>query len=120
MSNVAESGEERSIIWGMFIAATLNAATFTGKNYSIMQNFSHYSFCHSTQCLRSSSSYIEEFESHQDRSVEPDVLMGQSIVLGEIKAEVRLQNENPSNHHVWQQDLCVLLKLDNISFFFFF
>ena len=30
----------------------------------------------------------EEFEAHQVRSGEPDVLMGQSIVLGEIKAEV--------------------------------
>ena len=28
----------------------------------------------------------EEFESHQDRSGQPDVLMGQSIVLSEIKA----------------------------------
>ena len=28
MSNVAESGEEHSRIWGMFMAATLNAATF--------------------------------------------------------------------------------------------
>ena len=28
MSNVAESGEEHSIVWGMFMAATLNAATF--------------------------------------------------------------------------------------------
>ena len=28
MSNVAESGEEHSIIWGMFMAATMNAATF--------------------------------------------------------------------------------------------
>ena len=30
----------------------------------------------------------EEFESHQDRSGQPDVLMGQSIDLCEIKAEV--------------------------------
>ena len=37
----------------------------------------------------------EEFEAHQDRSGELDVLMGQSIVVGEIKAEVLLQNENP-------------------------
>ena len=29
----------------------------------------------------------EEFETHQDGAGEPDVLMGQSIVLGEIKAE---------------------------------
>ena len=34
MSNVADSGEEHSIIWGMFMAATMNAATFMGKNFS--------------------------------------------------------------------------------------
>ena len=46
----------------------------------------------------------EEFEAHQDGSGEPDVLMGQSIVLGEIKAEIHLQNENSSNHQIlWQQ-----------------
>ena len=39
MSNVAESGEEHSIIWGMFMAATMNAATFMGKNFSTLQNF---------------------------------------------------------------------------------
>ena len=39
----------------------------------------------------------EEFEAHQDQLGEPDVLMGQSIVLSEIKAEVPLQNENPSH-----------------------
>ena len=44
----------------------------------------------------------EEFENH-DRSARPDVL-GQSIVLSAIKAEVPLQNENPSYHNVqWQQ-----------------
>ena len=35
MSNVAESGEEHSIIWTMFTAAT----TFMGKNFSTVQNF---------------------------------------------------------------------------------
>ena len=46
----------------------------------------------------------EEFEFHQDRSGQLDVLMGQSIVLSENKAEVPLQNENPSYHYVlWQQ-----------------
>ena len=46
----------------------------------------------------------EEFEFHQDRSGQPDVLMGQSIVLGEIKTEIPLQNENSSNHQIlWQQ-----------------
>ena len=33
MSNVAESGEEHSIIWRMFMAATMNAATLMGKNF---------------------------------------------------------------------------------------
>ena len=42
----------------------------------------------------------EEFETHQDGSGEPDVMMGQSIVLGEIKAEIPLQNENSSNHQI--------------------
>ena len=39
MSNVAESGEEHSIIWRMFMAATLNAAAFIGKNFSTIQSF---------------------------------------------------------------------------------
>ena len=38
MSNNAEDCTEHSIIWGMFMAATLNAVTFMGKNYSTMQN----------------------------------------------------------------------------------
>ena len=42
----------------------------------------------------------EEFEFHQDRSGQPDVLMGQSIVLSEIKAEIPLQNEIPSHQNV--------------------
>ena len=41
----------------------------------------------------------EEFESHQDRSEQPDVLMGQSIVLSEIKAEVFLENDIPSHQN---------------------
>ena len=46
----------------------------------------------------------EEFEDHQDRTGEPVILMGQSIVLGEVKAETPLQNENPMNDQIiWQQ-----------------
>ena len=46
----------------------------------------------------------EQFETHQDGSGELDALMGQSIVLGEIKAEIPLQNEKSSNHQIpWQQ-----------------
>ena len=36
--NVADSGEEHSIIWVMFMAATMNAATFMGKNFLENQN----------------------------------------------------------------------------------
>ena len=46
----------------------------------------------------------EEFENHQNGSGEPEILMGQSFVLGEIEAEIPLQNENSSNHQIlWQQ-----------------
>ena len=46
----------------------------------------------------------EEFEGHQDRSGEPEILMGQSIVLGEVKAQTPLHNENPMNDQIiWQQ-----------------
>ena len=46
----------------------------------------------------------EEFEDHQDGSGKPVILMGQSIVLGEVKAEAPLQNETPMNDQIiWQQ-----------------
>ena len=38
MSNVADSGEEYSLIWGMFMAVTMNIATFMGKNFQDNQN----------------------------------------------------------------------------------
>ena len=38
MSHVAESSDEHSIIWRMFMATTLNAATFMGKNFSTIQS----------------------------------------------------------------------------------
>ena len=42
----------------------------------------------------------EEFETHQDRSGQPDVLMGQSIVLSEIKAEASLDSDIPSHQNL--------------------
>ena len=36
----------------------------------------------------------QEFEDHQDRSREPVIPVGQSIVLGEVKAEAPLHNQN--------------------------
>ena len=38
----------------------------------------------------------EECESLHDRSGQPDVVMGQSIVLSEIKAGVPLENDDPA------------------------
>ena len=46
----------------------------------------------------------EEFEDHQDRTGEPVMLVGQSIVLGEVKAEAPLRDEDPMNDQIiWQQ-----------------
>ena len=38
MSSIAENCTEHSIIWRMFMATTLNAATFMGKNFSTVQS----------------------------------------------------------------------------------
>ena len=45
----------------------------------------------------------EENESLHDRSGQPDVLMGQSIVLSEIKAEVTMENDIPSHQNLLLQ-----------------
>ena len=46
----------------------------------------------------------EEFEDHQDRTVQPVILVGQSIVLGEVKAETPFHDEDPMNDQIiWQQ-----------------
>ena len=39
MSNVAESDEKHSIIWGMFETATVNTTIFMTKNFSTIQSF---------------------------------------------------------------------------------
>ena len=45
----------------------------------------------------------EELETHQDGSGQLDVLMEQSIVLNEIKAEVLLENDIPSHQNLLLQ-----------------
>ena len=46
----------------------------------------------------------EEFEDHQDRTGQPVILVGQSIVLGEVKAESPVHDEDPRNDQIiWQQ-----------------
>ena len=46
----------------------------------------------------------EEFEGHQDRTGQPVILVGQSIVLGEVQAETPVHDEDPRNDQIiWQQ-----------------
>ena len=46
----------------------------------------------------------EDFEDHQDRTGQPVILVGQSIVLGEVKAETPVHNGDPMNDQIiWQQ-----------------
>ena len=46
----------------------------------------------------------EEFEDHQDRTGQPVILVGQSIVLGEVKAETLVHDDDPKNDQIiWQQ-----------------
>ena len=43
-------------------------------------------------------------DDHQDRTVQPVILVGQSIVLGEVKAETPVHDEDPMNDQIiWQQ-----------------
>ena len=63
----------------------------------------------------------EEFETHQDRSGELDVLMGQSIVLSEIKAEVPLENDILSHQnlllHRYEERIKMLSQENKVSKF---
>ena len=63
----------------------------------------------------------EEFETHQDRSGQPDVLMGQSIVFSEIKAEVPLENHHTSHQNLllqrFEERIEMLSQEDEVSKF---
>ena len=46
----------------------------------------------------------EEFEDHQDGTGQLVILVGQSIALGEVKAETPVHDEDPRNDQIiWQQ-----------------
>ena len=53
----------------------------------------------------------EEFESLQDRSGQPDKVMGQSIVLSEIKTEVSLDCDDPTNQDLLLQQYGERIKM---------
>ena len=46
ISNVAGEGEEHSIIWGMFMAVSMESATFMGKEFQKQSEF-HCKYCRS-------------------------------------------------------------------------
>ena len=48
--------------------------------------------------------YAKNLRAHQDRTGQPVILVGQSIVLGDVKAEVPVHNEEPRDDQIiWQQ-----------------
>ena len=48
----------------------------------------------------------DEYESDQDSTGQPVILVGQSIVLGEVKAQTPVHDEDPRNDQIiWQQYL---------------
>ena len=63
----------------------------------------------------------EEYESHHDRSGQLDKVMGQSIVLSEIKTEVPLENDDPANQNFllqqYEERIEKLSEQDKISKF---
>ena len=104
---------------------------------TIETNFRIIVFANQLSLYGAVANMCEEYESLHDRSGQPDVVMAQSIVLSEIKAEVLLENDDPAYQNFllqryeerikslsqtdrvstfeWMQDFYVLLKLDSIS-----
>ena len=76
--------------------------------------FSHHCFCQV-------ANMCEEFETHQDREGQLDVLMGQSIVLSEIKAEVLLDSDIPLHQNLlfqqYEERIVTLSQQDKLSKF---
>ena len=76
---------------------------FTADYPTIETMFRIIVFANQLSLYGAVANMCENFESHQDRSGQPDVLMGQSTVLSEIKAEVPLENDIPSHQNLLLQ-----------------
>ena len=77
---------------------------FAADQETIETIFRTFVFANQLSLYGAVANMCEQCEAHQDRSGQPDVLMGQSIVFSEIMAEVPLQNEKTSHHQIlWQQ-----------------
>ena len=55
----------------------------------------------------------EEYETFHERTGQPDVVMGQSIVLSDIKTEVPLENDIPSHQNLL---LAAIWRTNQIAF----
>ena len=76
---------------------------FAAYQETIESIFRIFVFANQLSLYGAVANMCEEFETHQDRSGQPDVLMGQSIVLSEIEAEVLLENDIPSHQNLLLQ-----------------
>ena len=65
--------------------------------YRIILSVNQLSVCGAVAAI------CEEFEDHQDRTGQPVILVGQSIVLGEVKAETLVHDEDPRNDQISSQ-----------------
>ena len=72
-------------------------------DHQTIESIFHIVFANQLSLYGAVANMCEEFESFQDRSGQPDVLMGQSIVLSEIKSEVPLENDIPSHQNLLLQ-----------------
>ena len=68
-----------------------------------IETFSHNCLANQLSLYGAVANICEEYESFHDRSGHTDVLMGQSIVLSEIKAEVPLEIDNPAYQNLLLQ-----------------
>ena len=84
---------------------------FTSDYPTIETIFRIIAFANQLSVYGAVANICEEFEAHQDRSGQPDVLMGQSIVLSEIKTEVPLENDIPSHQNLILQRCKERIKL---------
>ena len=76
---------------------------FTAHYPTIETSFRMIVFANQLSLYGAVANMCEEFESHQDRSGQLDKVMGQSIVLSEIKAEVPLEDNIPSHQNLLLQ-----------------
>ena len=100
MSNVAELGDEHSIIWRMFMATTLNAATFMGKNFSTIQSFVKN---HESLTLRQMFDVTDQLVNNQDE------IKGLDKILWEKFLDTSVINWWWDSHQsVKHESLCLL------------